>query len=62
MRTLNPPSRSYKPLMIWLEPAEHLRLKPALKILAIRQNRTLKDIVVEALDDLLTKYAEEAVS
>jgi hypothetical protein len=62
MRSLNPPSRSYKPLMIWLEPADHLRLKPALKILAIRQNRTLKDIVVEALDDLLTKYAEEVVS
>lgn len=62
MKSLNPPSRSYRPLMIWLEPAEHLRLKPALKILAIRQNRTLKDIVVEALHDLLSKYGEEVAS
>src|SRR5436190_18041 len=49
-------SKSYQAITIWLEPAEHLRLKRALKMLAVTQDRTLKDLVTEALRDLLAKY------
>jgi hypothetical protein len=56
------PSQSYRALTIWLEPAENQRLRRALKVLAALQERTLKHLVTEALDDLLAKYGKEVLS
>jgi hypothetical protein len=62
MSTRKTPSSSYQALTIWLEPRENQRLMRALKVLAALQERTLKQLVTEALDDLLAKYGKEGVS
>lgn len=50
------PSAQYRPLQIWIEPERHAMLRRALKQLCLDHNTTLKDVVLEALDDLLRKY------
>ena len=51
------PSAQYRPLQIWIEPERHAILRRALKQLCLNHNTTLKDLVLEALDDLVRKYA-----
>lgn len=50
------PSSNHRSLQVWIEPERHAALRRALKQLCLDHNTTLKDLVLEALDDLLRKY------